>query len=246
MKKIIEHLHAEWYKYLLEILVITIGILGAFTLNNWNENRKDRNNEVYLLNRLHKEVVSDSLTLARYIDLNKGHEGRGDYLLNNLDNPAANMDSIVSCVFFSGRFVWFQSSSPTYDEIVSSGRLGIIQNDSLKNLISSYYGRLESYVNFQFYESREIKAEYNRHKNRYFDLSMMTDYWKAKGAFIAVDSMSQYLLDWDGFRQDPETPIHLRNSRGVNRELSYQYATGHMNRLHNLLTAIRKEIKEVQ
>ena len=36
MKKIISHLKSEWYKYLLEIIVIMIGILGVkvFVLKN--------------------------------------------------------------------------------------------------------------------------------------------------------------------------------------------------------------------
>ncbi|MEQ8907352.1 hypothetical protein [Ekhidna sp.] len=152
------------------------------------------------------------------------------------------MDSVISCVFFNGRFLWFESNSPTYDEVVSSGQLGIIQSDSLKNSMSAYCGRLEGLKNFLFYESREIKAKYNEHKNQYFDASIMTEYWKVRSDWVSADSLSGYHIDWEGFRSDPETSVHLRNSKGVNKELAHLYQNSYMFYLKNLLTALRNEL----
>ena len=39
MKKIVQHLKEEWYRYIFDTIVVIFGILIAFALNNWNENR---------------------------------------------------------------------------------------------------------------------------------------------------------------------------------------------------------------
>jgi len=55
MKKILKHLKKDWYKYTLEIIVITFGILLAFALNNWNEDRKNEKLEAAFLSDINTE-----------------------------------------------------------------------------------------------------------------------------------------------------------------------------------------------
>ncbi|MDA0194801.1 MAG: DUF6090 family protein [Bacteroidetes bacterium] len=64
MKKILETLKLKWPEYLLEIMVITIGILLAFGLNNWNENRKQSKNDIDFLISLKAELSTDTAALS--------------------------------------------------------------------------------------------------------------------------------------------------------------------------------------
>ena len=60
MKKIFKTLKKKWAEYLLEIIVIMIGILGAFMLNNWNESRKDKSEEIEVLSQI-RDVLKDDI-----------------------------------------------------------------------------------------------------------------------------------------------------------------------------------------
>ena len=68
MKKIIEHLKSDWYKYLLEIIVIMMGILGAFALNNWNEERKMREEGKQYVIEIYTDLKNDAGTLKGIVD----------------------------------------------------------------------------------------------------------------------------------------------------------------------------------
>ena len=59
MKKIITLLKEKWGEYLIEIIVITLGIFGAFILNNWNESRKQNERFKIFTEQLYNTVDKD-------------------------------------------------------------------------------------------------------------------------------------------------------------------------------------------
>ena len=59
MKKIIELIKEKWGEYVIEILLITLGIFGAFILNNWNESQKQNERFKIFTEQLYNTVDKD-------------------------------------------------------------------------------------------------------------------------------------------------------------------------------------------
>ena len=68
MKRIIDHLKENWIKYGFETLVITAGILLAFGLNNWNENRKVTLLKIETLKQVQRDLEADSVEFLATVE----------------------------------------------------------------------------------------------------------------------------------------------------------------------------------
>ena len=86
MKKIINHLKEEWYKYGLETLVVVVGILVAFSLNNWNESRKSNISELKSL----IEINASLKDIETNIEFSAGWDSVALVATRNIVNHIAN------------------------------------------------------------------------------------------------------------------------------------------------------------
>jgi hypothetical protein len=59
MKKILVTLKEKWAEYLIELLVIIVGILGAFSLNNWNEKQREQEKLISILNHAKVNIIEE-------------------------------------------------------------------------------------------------------------------------------------------------------------------------------------------
>ena len=60
MKRLLTTLRDKWPEYLLEIIVLVIGIYGAFELDRWNENRRASRAEKEQLINVYEALRTDS------------------------------------------------------------------------------------------------------------------------------------------------------------------------------------------
>ncbi len=127
-----------------EIILVVIGILIALSINNWNENRKDHVLEKEYLSRLKEDIKFDISWTNNYIldrykrkieSLENGKAYyQGNYVIK--DTLQFLIDIGYGGVF--GNASWNLNKN-TYNELISTGNLRKIENDTLRNQIINYY-----------------------------------------------------------------------------------------------------------
>jgi len=146
MKKILETLKRKWAEYLLEILVITVGVLSAFALNNWNEHRKNVIEENIILTNLIEDLKADISGYNESIDWLKSRQASVDSVLMFLNNPDSSVKDaqLIHWLITSGYILDYTPVYPTYTEIIGSGKLSLIESVRIKKELANYKSNFDN------------------------------------------------------------------------------------------------------
>ncbi|MEQ8240342.1 MAG: DUF6090 family protein [Cyclobacteriaceae bacterium] len=134
MKRILNKLAEKWPEYIIEAMVIIASILGAFALDSWNENRKEKVLEAKFLSNLKLDLQTDTTNLNLMIVDRKQKAESALTLLEMETAPAnrAEMDQYVSLIWNLFSWTTFTPRTNTVDELIGSGNLSILSDDSVK------------------------------------------------------------------------------------------------------------------
>ncbi|WP_350293372.1 DUF6090 family protein [uncultured Croceitalea sp.] len=135
----------KYFKYAIgEIILVVIGILIALQINNWNENRKDRQKEKVYITNIQRDLKAQIVILDR---ATKGELNSYENLLAAQKSFYQNNGFVVSTENLANisaindRFT-FNIIDTALDEVKSSGDLDIIQKSAVKDSLLKYYDEL--------------------------------------------------------------------------------------------------------
>ena len=119
-----------------EILLVVVGILIALQVNNWNEWRKERIEEYAILKQLKEDFESNLDQLESKISIRGTLIESSQKTLEFIDNPGmVQEDSLYKAMSRGGYRPTFD---PIENEVISSGKLGLISNNKLRRLLSQW------------------------------------------------------------------------------------------------------------
>ncbi|WP_319500362.1 DUF6090 family protein [uncultured Draconibacterium sp.] len=127
-----------------EILLVVIGILFALQINNWNQQRKDNASELEILNGLQNEFNSNLDAINNSVNQDRmiSHGCFNIIALIRSGKMEEQSEKLDSLLQFVGSFGSFDAVTGVTDEIINSGKLHILKNDSLRIKLTQWSGRL--------------------------------------------------------------------------------------------------------
>ena len=132
---LMENKTSKYLKYAIgEIILVVIGILIALSINNWNNHQKDLAKEQKVLLQLQGEYRKNLAQLKQKITMRNEIIQSSQNILKYIDNPQnVTKDSIIYHLNYIVRDPTFD---PIVNDLIASGNLYLIKNDSLKQKLN--------------------------------------------------------------------------------------------------------------
>jgi hypothetical protein len=126
-----------------EILLVVLGILIAIQINSWYSYKADRKQERIYLEQYKGDLETNLNELDRVIKKQQAVIESGDLLYKVHKGSAAvqPFDSLQYNILQMANYTLFMSEEGTVNDILGSGHLSLIQNDSLRKSIVGWQHR---------------------------------------------------------------------------------------------------------
>ena len=153
----------KYLKYAIgEVLLVVIGILIALQINNWNQSRLDREVEKTTLLSLKADLSSALTQLNAKIDQNRRYRVSDSTAFHLIHNRIKiPQDSLTNLLLRHVYTPGFDPELGTLNEILNTGKMDVIRNDSIRNIISSwnmYMDELQEVEEVLIYLDNEFKT----------------------------------------------------------------------------------------
>ena len=131
----------KYLKYALgEIILVVFGILIALQINNWNEEKRNNQKEIEILQNLALNLGTDNNQIKSITELVLNRLKEIDSTVVKLENPnSIDKAKFLRSMTNLGFDNYFTCNSAIFDEAVSSGKISFIENKKLLEQIFSYY-----------------------------------------------------------------------------------------------------------
>lgn len=251
----------KFNKYLLyamgEIILVVIGILIALGINNWNQNQTEIKKESRALANLILDLEEQSDQLDDFIAGENEYYESGLYLS---EHYAKNKKFQISDTLFSklnllGARITFKPIKTTFQELISTGNIGLIRNEKLRRRLIRFFNELDRISEITannntnivdgLYNPLLFEATVFAHKYEYesnYTRRVFKDITKNQNRIFDSESLKNLYSASKNIMETPEKALNLFNLI----QIRTQMASVQLTKYNELKQEIEALIKEVQ
>jgi hypothetical protein len=146
-RRVAEHARAQnWFAVTLDLFIVVIGVFIGIEVANWNQTRQDRQEERRYYGQLLVDLRSDLESFADAERRADRYDKAAQLVLDRLSGnapPEASLGRMAIAIHRAGWIYIPHASRGTYDELVSTGNLGLLRSSQLKSEIANYYATFD-------------------------------------------------------------------------------------------------------
>jgi hypothetical protein len=233
----------KYFKYAIgEIVLVMIGILLALQVNNWNQQRSQDKEEQLAMVNLKQDFEYNYRTLDSILTRTKNSIELQTSILNytgNKPRPKTETEFDAAINALPALSEYF-SKNGYLNDLLSSGKLGILKNTNLRNRLSSWNSVLKNIKNRELNVRKQIDKFYVIMHNRGSWLNLdeiatgpvITNNPLPKSGF---DIDNRNLLDLIEFENTTENIIYQNRSLLIRQKLG-------LDLIIEILALLEKEI----
>ena len=147
LRSVTQHVNDQnWFAVFLDFFIVVVGVFVGIQVSNWNDARTERQQERAFLSALKSDVVQSSLDLTSFIDsVENGHENLrqlAEFVDGQHDDLSTNeIDAYILYGLFT--LPRYSPTDGTYNELLNSGRLGLIDDAELRANLQDLANEIE-------------------------------------------------------------------------------------------------------
>jgi hypothetical protein len=191
-----------------EVILIIVGILFALKINNWNEDRKDRQVELSILEEIHGNLQNDLRIFNRAINQLQDAEISCKSLLSIVENDLAFDESYGYYLTYLSVFPRFDSNTSGYQLLKTKG-LELIRDNELRQAFTNLYEvRYQTILCMEAESKESRKSDVRSALKKYHGPGTLTGDGSPDGLTINQRAVEQGLYrpmnNFDAFKKDSE------------------------------------------
>ena len=154
LRRVVEKLkQQQWTSVAIELAIVVLGVFIGLQANAWNEGRRDRAREQAYLGRIAAELDESIVSIERSIKLTQERMALDQLLIDSVDQPdlvRADPGRFIYAVTRGGYTFIPNVHGYTFEEIKSSGDLGIFSDPRLSLDLMAFYADVQPKAQWSF------------------------------------------------------------------------------------------------